>query len=226
MSLWKIRGVDFQSLEGSLQPAEDYFGRIHYEGQGSVYGAAASEAREGDKRLSKSGVLLEQVEGNPDFILFCQILNSVLALVRPKHFQHNYLAFYHYAWLAVLDLPSPMPDWGDAVEKMVTQQVKGLGVCNEPTCLGPYHVHLYLHFNKLHNEKMEGPNKRKAHKQTITDSNTKTEEEIKAKSESQNATWIGEASGSKLQDTMITTMEFKEWGILLQNLGRNTSRLF
>ncbi|KAL2632914.1 hypothetical protein R1flu_004393 [Riccia fluitans] len=55
----------------------------------------------GDKQLSKSGVLLEQVEGNPDFItlFFCQILNSVLAPVRPEHFQHNQLAFYHYAWL-------------------------------------------------------------------------------------------------------------------------------
>ncbi|KAL2641456.1 hypothetical protein R1flu_009043 [Riccia fluitans] len=55
----------------------------------------------GDKRLSKSGVLLEQVEGNPNFILFCQILNSVLALVRPEHFQHNQLAFYHYTWLTI-----------------------------------------------------------------------------------------------------------------------------
>ncbi|KAL2641953.1 hypothetical protein R1flu_009540 [Riccia fluitans] len=43
----------------------------------------------GDKRLSKSGVLLEQVEGNPDSILFYQLLNSVLASVRPEHFQHN-----------------------------------------------------------------------------------------------------------------------------------------
>ncbi|KAL2609027.1 hypothetical protein R1flu_027600 [Riccia fluitans] len=74
----------------------------------------------GDKILSKSGVLLKQVEGNPDFILFCQILNSVLAPVRPEHFQHNQLAFYHYAWLAILDPTSPMPDWEDAVEKTVT----------------------------------------------------------------------------------------------------------
>ncbi|KAL2608001.1 hypothetical protein R1flu_026574 [Riccia fluitans] len=57
----------------------------------------------GDKRLSKSGVLLEQVEGNSNFILFCQILNSVLVPVRPEHFQHNQLAFYHYAWLTITD---------------------------------------------------------------------------------------------------------------------------
>ncbi|KAL2610084.1 hypothetical protein R1flu_028657 [Riccia fluitans] len=119
-----------------------------------------------------------------------------------------------------------MPDWGDAVEKTMTQQVKGLGVCNEPTWLGPYLVHLYLHFIELHNKKMEGPNKRKAHKQTITDSDTEREEEVKAKSESQNATWIRETSGSKPQDTTMTIVDFKEWGILLHNLGRNTSRLF
>ncbi|KAL2653383.1 hypothetical protein R1flu_021511 [Riccia fluitans] len=77
----------------------------------------------GDKRLSKSGVVLKQVEGNPDFILFCQSLNSILA------------------------------------------PVKGLGVFNEPTRLGPNLVHVYLHFNELHNEKMEGPKKRKAQDQ-------------------------------------------------------------
>ncbi|KAL2610032.1 hypothetical protein R1flu_028605 [Riccia fluitans] len=116
-----------------------------------------------DKWLSKSGVLLEQVEGNSDFILFCQILYSTLAPVRPEHFQHNQLAFYHYAWLAILDPTSPMPDWEDVIEMTVTRQVKGLGVCNEPTCLGPYLTHLYLHFNELHKEKMEGPKKWRAH---------------------------------------------------------------
>ncbi|KAL2651217.1 hypothetical protein R1flu_019345 [Riccia fluitans] len=51
----------------------------------------------GDRRQSKSGVFLEQVEGNSDFVLFCQILNVVFAPVRPEHFQHNLLAFYHHA---------------------------------------------------------------------------------------------------------------------------------
>ncbi|KAL2622689.1 hypothetical protein R1flu_002894 [Riccia fluitans] len=37
----------------------------------------------GDKRRSKSGVLLEQVEGIPNFIQFCQLLNYMLAPVRP-----------------------------------------------------------------------------------------------------------------------------------------------
>ncbi|KAL2650836.1 hypothetical protein R1flu_018964 [Riccia fluitans] len=46
---------------------------------------------------------------------------------------------------------------------MVTRQVKGLGVCNEPTCLGPHLTHLYLHFNELKNEKMEEPKKQKTH---------------------------------------------------------------
>ncbi|KAL2620577.1 hypothetical protein R1flu_000782 [Riccia fluitans] len=100
----------------------------------------------------------------------------------------------HENLLAILDPTSPTPDWGDVVKKTVTRQVKGLKVCNEPTCLEPYLAHLYLHFNELHNEKMEGQKKRKAHEQTVTDSNMEREEEVKAKSESQNATWIGEAS--------------------------------
>ncbi|KAL2645333.1 hypothetical protein R1flu_012920 [Riccia fluitans] len=127
----------------------------------------------GDKQLSKSGVLLEQVKGNPDFIFFCQILNSVLAPVRPEHFQHYQLAFYHYAWFSITDPTSPTLDWRDAVEKTIMRQVKGLGVCNEPICLGLYLVHLYLHFNKLHHEKMEEPKKRKAREQIFSDSESR-----------------------------------------------------
>ncbi|KAL2641344.1 hypothetical protein R1flu_008931 [Riccia fluitans] len=163
----------------------------------------------GDKWLSKLEVLLEQLEENPNFILFCQILNSVLAQMRPENFQHNQLAFYHYAWLGILDPTSHTPDWRNAVEKTMTRQVKGLGVCNEPTCLGPYLTHLYLHFNELHNKKMEGPKKQKAQEQIVTDSDTETEEEVKVKSESPNATWIGEASRSKPHDTKMA-MDFNE----------------
>ncbi|KAL2634065.1 hypothetical protein R1flu_005544 [Riccia fluitans] len=95
---------------------------------------------------------------------FCQLLNSVLAPMRPEYFQYNQLAFYHYAWLGISNPSSLMPDWRDAVEKTMTNQVKELGVCNEPTYLGPYLAHLYLHFNKLHNENMKGQNKQKARK--------------------------------------------------------------
>ncbi|KAL2650376.1 hypothetical protein R1flu_018504 [Riccia fluitans] len=115
----------------------------------------------GDKWLSKPGVLLEQVKGNPDFIPFCQILNSVFA---------------------------------------------------PPTCLGPYLAHLYLHFNEWHNEKMEGPKKQKACEKTVPDSDTEMEEEVKAKSESLNMTWIGEANASKPLDTMMI-VDFKEWDL-------------
>ncbi|KAL2610832.1 hypothetical protein R1flu_022524 [Riccia fluitans] len=104
----------------------------------------------GDKRARKSGVLLEQVEGNSDFILFCQILNSVLAP-------------------------------GNALEKTITRQVKALGVCNEPTYLGPYLLHLYLHYNEMPNETMEEPKKRKVREQAVFDSETKTEDEKKTK---------------------------------------------
>ncbi|KAL2650120.1 hypothetical protein R1flu_018248 [Riccia fluitans] len=115
-----------------------------------------------DRWVSKSGVLLEQVKGNSNFILFCQIFNSVLASVKLEHFQHNQLAFYHYAWMVITDPTSPTPDWGDAIEKTVTRQVKALGVCNEPTCLGPYLAHMYLHYYEMPNEKMEEPKKWKA----------------------------------------------------------------
>ncbi|KAL2610491.1 hypothetical protein R1flu_029064 [Riccia fluitans] len=106
----------------------------------------------GDKRQSKSEVFLKQVEGDSDFVLFCQMLNSILAPVRLEHFQHNQLAFYHYAWVAIKEPTAPMPDWEDAVEKMVMRQVKALDVCNKATCLGPYLAHLYNHFHKMDNK--------------------------------------------------------------------------
>ncbi|KAL2641971.1 hypothetical protein R1flu_009558 [Riccia fluitans] len=71
----------------------------------------------GDRRQSKSGVFLKQVEGDSDFVLFCQMLNAVFASVRLEHFQHNLLAFYHHAWAAITNPVAPTSDWGDAVEK-------------------------------------------------------------------------------------------------------------
>ncbi|KAL2611392.1 hypothetical protein R1flu_023084 [Riccia fluitans] len=78
----------------------------------------------GERRLSKSGVFLEQVKGNSDFVLFCQMLNAIFAPVRPKHFQHSLLAFYHHVWAAITNPDAPTPDWGDAVEKTVSRQIK------------------------------------------------------------------------------------------------------
>ncbi|KAL2644641.1 hypothetical protein R1flu_012228 [Riccia fluitans] len=116
----------------------------------------------GDRRQSKSGVFLEQVEGDSDFVLFCQMLNAVLAPVRPEHFQHNLLAFYHYAWVAINDPAAPTPNWGDAKEKTLSRQIKALGVCNEATCLGLYLAHLYNHFHEMDNEERDNSKKRKA----------------------------------------------------------------
>ncbi|KAL2653366.1 hypothetical protein R1flu_021494 [Riccia fluitans] len=149
---------------------------------------------------------------------------AILAPVRLEHFQHNQLAFYHYAWLAIMDPTLPTPDWGDAIEKTITRQVKALGVCNKPTCLGPYLAHLSLHYNELQHEKMEEPKKRKARDQSISNSETEAEEEKKME-ESPNATWIGEASRSRLLDTK-TAVNFNEWEILLHNLGWDILRLF
>ncbi|KAL2613352.1 hypothetical protein R1flu_025044 [Riccia fluitans] len=101
---------------------------------------------------------------------------KVLKPVRPEHFQHNQLSFYHYAWLAIMDPIVPTLDWGYAVEKTVTRQVKTLGVCNKPTCLGPYLAHLYCHFHEMNNKKMEEPKKRKVLEQSVSDSETEAEE--------------------------------------------------
>ncbi|KAL2644846.1 hypothetical protein R1flu_012433 [Riccia fluitans] len=95
---------------------------------------------------------------------------AVLAPVRLKHFQHNQLAFYHYAWLAITDPTAPTLDWGDAVEKT------------------------------MNNEKMKEPKKWKVREQSISDIETEMEEEKETKGEFPNATWIGEASKSKPLD--------------------------
>ncbi|KAL2614081.1 hypothetical protein R1flu_025773 [Riccia fluitans] len=101
------------------------------------------------------------------------MLNVVLAQVRPEHFQHNLLAIHHYAWVAINDPAAPTPNWGDAIEKIVSRQIKALGVCNEATCLGPYLAHMYNHFHEMDNEEKEDSKKRKALIQTVSNSNTK-----------------------------------------------------
>ncbi|KAL2635856.1 hypothetical protein R1flu_007335 [Riccia fluitans] len=152
------------------------------------------------------------------------MLNSVLVPVRPEHFQHNQLALYHYAWVAIKDPTAPTLDWGDAMEKIETRKVKALGVCNEATCLGLYLAHLYRHFHEMDNEQKEEFEKQKALEQLGSDSKTKTEEEKETKRESPSAAWIEEASGSKPLDTKKPG-NFNEWGVL-QNLGRKTSKFF
>ncbi|KAL2613229.1 hypothetical protein R1flu_024921 [Riccia fluitans] len=179
----------------------------------------------GDHRLSKSRVFLEQVKGSSDFMLFCQMLNAVLAPVCPEHFQHNLLAFYHYAWAAIINPAAPTLDWGDVVEKTVSRQIKALGVCNEATCIGPYLAHLYNHFHERGAKEKEDSKKRKALIQTISDSDTETEtEDEKEPMEEVPRTFCeGEASGSKPLDQKI---DYDEWKIHLESLGRETSKLF
>ncbi|KAL2651107.1 hypothetical protein R1flu_019235 [Riccia fluitans] len=169
----------------------------------------------GDRRQSKFGVFLEQVEGNSDFVLFCQMLNAIFAPIRPKHFQHNLLAFYHHAWAAITNTTTPTPDWGDAVEKSVTKQIKALGVCNEATCIRLYLAHLYNHFHEMDAKEKEDSKKRKALIQTVSDSETKieTEDEKEPKEEVPHGCCEGEANGSKLLDQKI---DYDEWGIRLE----------
>ncbi|KAL2630956.1 hypothetical protein R1flu_015642 [Riccia fluitans] len=90
------------------------------------------------------------------------MLNVIFAPVRPKHFQHNLLAFYHHAWAAITNPIAPTPDWSDVVEKTMSRHIKGLGVCNEATCLGPYLPHWYNHFHEMDAKEKEASKKRKA----------------------------------------------------------------
>ncbi|KAL2612023.1 hypothetical protein R1flu_023715 [Riccia fluitans] len=93
-------------------------------------------------------------------------------------------------WPSPIQLPTP--DWGDAVEKIMSRQIKALGVCNEATCIGPYLAHLYSHFHEMDAKDKEDSKKR-------------------------------EASGSKPLDLKI---DYDEWGIRLESLGHETSKLF
>ncbi|KAL2636287.1 hypothetical protein R1flu_007766 [Riccia fluitans] len=179
----------------------------------------------GDCRQSKSGVFLEQVKGNSDFVLFCQMLNTVFAPVRPEHFQHNLLAFYHYAWMAITNPAGPTPDWGDVVEKTVSRQIKVLGVCNEATCIWPNLAHLYNHFHEMDVEEKEDSKKHKMLIQTVFDFDTKTdkEDEKEPKEEVPRAFCEDKASRSKPLDQKL---DYDEWGIRLESLGHEISKLF
>ncbi|KAL2630382.1 hypothetical protein R1flu_015068 [Riccia fluitans] len=178
----------------------------------------------GERRQSKSGVFLEQIEGNSDFVLFCQILNSIFAPVQPEHFQHNLLAFFHHAWAAITNPDEPTPDWGETIQKTMARQMKSLGVCNEATCLGPYLAHLYSHFHEMDAVEKEASKKRKAAIQTVSNSDTETEpeEEKEPPKEIPRAFCEGEASGSKPLDLKT---DFAEWGNRVLSFTRETCRL-
>ncbi|KAL2635894.1 hypothetical protein R1flu_007373 [Riccia fluitans] len=179
----------------------------------------------GDRWKNKSGVFLEQVEGSSDFVLFCQMLNAILAPVKPKHFQHNLLAFYHYAWEPITNPDAPTPDWSKAVEKTMSRQIKALGVCYEATCIGLYLAHLYSHFHEMDDEEKEDSKKRKALIQTVTDFETEMEDEKEPMEEVLRTFCEGEASGNKPL-TQKRTVDYENWGIHLESLGRETSNLF
>ncbi|KAL2654076.1 hypothetical protein R1flu_022204 [Riccia fluitans] len=153
------------------------------------------------------------------------MLSAVFAPVKPEHFQHNLLAFYHHAWTAITNPATPTPNWGDVVEKTVSRQIKALGVCNEATCIGLYSAHLYSHFHEMDAEEKDDSKKRKALIQTVTnsDTDTKTKDEKEPKEEVPHAFCEGEVSGSKPLDQKI---DYAEWGNRVESLGRETSKLF
>ncbi|KAL2645372.1 hypothetical protein R1flu_012959 [Riccia fluitans] len=166
----------------------------------------------------------QKVEGSSDFVLFCQMLNAILAPVRPEYFQHNLLSFYHYAWEAITNPTAPTPDWGDAIEKTVSRQIKALGVCNEATYIGPYLAHLYSHFHEMDVEEKDDSKKRKALIQTVSDSKTETEDEKEPTEEIPRTFCEGKASGSKPL-AQKRTIDYNEWGIRLESLGYEILKL-
>ncbi|KAL3684963.1 hypothetical protein R1sor_002985 [Riccia sorocarpa] len=180
----------------------------------------------GEKRPSKSGVLIDQVDGTRDFIEFYRLFNHVFAPGRPEHYQHNELLFYHYGWLAILDPCSPTPNCGDAIAKTVSRQVKSLGKCNEPTCLGPYLAHLYTHFKEMGSDTTktsnpDTPNKRKAQRQVISHFETDTEEQKGVKKEKASSSQLGEKTGPSDQPVDINELK-----IQLFDLRKVTSKIF
>ncbi|KAL2610122.1 hypothetical protein R1flu_028695 [Riccia fluitans] len=116
-------------------------------------------------------------------------------------------------------------NWDDAVEKTVSKQIKALGVCNEAVCLGPYLAHLYSHFHEMDVEEKEESKKRKALIQTISDFDTKTEDEKESTEEVPHTVCEGKASGSKPL-ALKRTVDYDDWGIRLESLGWETSKLF
>ncbi|KAL2620172.1 hypothetical protein R1flu_000377 [Riccia fluitans] len=161
----------------------------------------------------------------PFLRLVLEILNAIFAPVRPEHFQHNLLAFFHHAWAAIINPDAPTPDWGEAIKKTMARQIKSLGVCNEATCLGPYLAHLYRHFQEMDPKEKEASKKRKAMIQTVIDSDSKIEmeDEKEPTKEVPQAVGEGEASGSKPLDLK---MDFVEWRNRMESFSRETSRLF
>ncbi|KAL2622992.1 hypothetical protein R1flu_003197 [Riccia fluitans] len=107
----------------------------------------------------------------------------------------------------------------------MARQIKALGVYNKATCPGLYLAHLYSHFHEMDNKEKEDSKKQKALIQTVSDSETEMEDEKKPKKEFPHTTWEGEASRNKLLDKKMK-VDYKEWGVHLQNLGRETSKLF
>ncbi|KAL2622879.1 hypothetical protein R1flu_003084 [Riccia fluitans] len=107
----------------------------------------------------------------------------------------------------------------------MSRQIKALGIRNKATCLGPYLAHLYSQFREMDNEEKEDSKKRKALIQTVFDFDTKTEDEKELKEEIPHTAWEGEASGSKLLDRK-TTVDYRDWGVRLESLGWETSKLF
>ncbi|KAL2629268.1 hypothetical protein R1flu_013954 [Riccia fluitans] len=103
-------------------------------------------------------------------------------------------------------------------------QVKGLGVCNVATCLGPYLAHLYIHVHEMDAKEKEASKKRKTSIQTVSNSDTETEpeDEKESKKEIPCVFCEGEASGSKMLNLRL---DFAEWGNRVESLGRETSRL-
>ncbi|KAL3692117.1 hypothetical protein R1sor_005768 [Riccia sorocarpa] len=101
---------------------------------------------------------------------------------------------------------------------VLIDQVKSLGKCNEPTCLGPYLAHLYTHFKEMGSETTktsdpEPPNKRKAQRQEVSDSETETEEKKEVKKEPSSSSQLAENAGPCDQPVDINDLGIQLFGL-------------
>ncbi|KAL2611425.1 hypothetical protein R1flu_023117 [Riccia fluitans] len=86
-------------------------------------------------------------------------------------------------------------------------------------------MHLYSHFHEMENQEKEDSKKQKALIQTVSNSETKMEDEKEPKEEVPPTIYGGEANRSKALDQKIM-MDYEQWEIRLERHGWETSSLF
>ncbi|KAL2610295.1 hypothetical protein R1flu_028868 [Riccia fluitans] len=106
----------------------------------------------------------------------------------------------------------------------MSRQIKGLGVYNDVTCLGPYLAHLYIHFHEMDVKKKEASKKCKALIQTVSDSDTETEPEDKKEPEEEVSRVFCEAEAvarnmkEMFTPPLVVETDLQLWKEMVRNL--------